>query len=384
MSINTTTTARKRGFLRGHAATEHARRELARRIYTDAARAVQNDDRAGQIRALLQKARYWATEYRTPVDFSHSSSCAKSAAQSVDLWHSWREDGGHVVTCSPDRRNESEAWFNTSNLETAALAGLGIGGGDSASGLVRLLVIPDECADFDDLVGDNWTDDRGGVAARKRLEQRIRDEGAFGVVPQYRLTAEHDWTDTDGDVWGFVGDDWCGAAEDFASCALRALEDARAEYLANLRQAIRAEDLSEAVHALTDSARMLRSRQVDDRAEEVEAVAVRLDAAGDLLRASGIVHAIKPFGRLSTVSALELRGNLRCSNGPDCPECRGYGYAARLSDRHGWRIERDDSCAVFRTDDEARLAFALDFASGDEFAADCARRLLGVTEGGAA
>lgn len=77
--------------------------------------------------------------------------------------------------------------------------------------------------------------------------------------------------------------------------------------------------------------------------------------------------------------APQAKGRDRCGYGPDCPECRGYGYflsagAVLLC------LERSDCCGVFADDDAAAAAFVRDLEDGDPYARECARELLGYAD----
>lgn len=275
-----------------------ARRAIARDVYTNAVRAVHNGDRAGQIRQALRTARFWSSEYPTPVEYSCSRARLRHAAENVDLFARWRNADGHVERLdygadwhNPDTSHGS-AYLPTNALDSVVPVALGIDDGDREAGLVRLLLVADDRAEVDAIIGDH-DDTRQGRAYAETVRKRIEDEGVWGVVPQYRLQPGDDWTDTDGAVWGFVGDDWIGCSEDFASCALRGLEDARKEYAEKVASGLTAADLRYAGVVLWDHA-----RAIEDGAE-AEAIADRLRRAARQLDEGEAVDLVDSFGRLA-------------------------------------------------------------------------------------
>jgi hypothetical protein len=83
---------------------------------------------------------------------------------------------------------------------------------DAKRGDVRLRIVPDDCADFDDLCGDTFNPvvnsdipESRLERERKEFEDKVNRDGVWGVIGEY----------FDGEVWhqsdscfGFVGDDW--------------------------------------------------------------------------------------------------------------------------------------------------------------------------------
>lgn len=96
-----------------------------------------------------------------------------------------------------------------------------------ANAEVRLRVEYDQRANFDDLAGDMFNPKYDGLThsqrerERKAFEERVRDEGATGIIGEY-FDGE-DWQRADS-VWGFIGDDWkdSGYDVDVMSAALDA------------------------------------------------------------------------------------------------------------------------------------------------------------------
>ena len=98
-------------------------------------------------------------------------------------------------------------------------------------GDVRLRIVPDDCADFDDLCGDTFNPVLNShilesrlVRERKEFEERVSRDGVWGIQGQF-FDGEQ-WHTADA-VYGFVGDDWRRSGYD---CEIMAetLEQARA------------------------------------------------------------------------------------------------------------------------------------------------------------
>jgi hypothetical protein len=102
-------------------------------------------------------------------------------------------------------------------------------------GLVRMEVKPDDTADIDDLKGDVYnaavnTDIPAAklAAEEKQFEERVNQDGVWGIIGEYRLSADHIWHNADS-VWGFVGDDYkdTGYDTDVMAATISALRAAR-------------------------------------------------------------------------------------------------------------------------------------------------------------
>jgi hypothetical protein len=85
---------------------------------------------------------------------------------------------------------------------------------------VRLIVVPDDCYDIDNLKGDCYNPVVNPDIPAERLEAEEREfeekvgaEGVYGIVGQYKCPCCGSWEDADA-VWGFVGDDWSGSGYD--------------------------------------------------------------------------------------------------------------------------------------------------------------------------
>lgn len=85
-------------------------------------------------------------------------------------------------------------------------------------GKVRIRLLPDECADYDNLAGDMFnpavnTDIEPEELERQEQEfkDRINRDGVWGVVGEFWNGEE--WEEADS-CWGFVGDDWKGSGYD--------------------------------------------------------------------------------------------------------------------------------------------------------------------------
>lgn len=100
---------------------------------------------------------------------------------------------------------------------------------------VRLHVKVDDSVSLEDLKGDCFNFEvcgfpygRSQLAAQERaFEDRVNDEGVFGIVGEYWNGEE--WVEVDA-VWGFVGDDWRGSGydDDIMRATLDALQEHRA------------------------------------------------------------------------------------------------------------------------------------------------------------
>lgn len=77
-----------------------------------------------------------------------------------------------------------------------------------ADGLVRFEAKVDECADLDELVGDEATEEE-----RAQIAERCERDGVWGIVSEYLVApctacgAQERWEVADS-VWGFVGADY--------------------------------------------------------------------------------------------------------------------------------------------------------------------------------
>jgi len=104
-------------------------------------------------------------------------------------------------------------------------------------GLVRINIIPDAHCSMDDLKGDcydvalNASTVPGGErtikAQEKAFEAKVERDGVWGVVGEYRTSADEQWEQADS-CFGFVGDDWkdSGTDTDIMYATLKALSDA--------------------------------------------------------------------------------------------------------------------------------------------------------------
>ena len=79
---------------------------------------------------------------------------------------------------------------------------------------VRLLIEPDQSYSMKDLKGDMFDpkinkDVKPEILAKqeKDFEERVSQQGVWGIVGQYKCPCCGEWKSTDS-VWGFVGDDW--------------------------------------------------------------------------------------------------------------------------------------------------------------------------------
>lgn len=86
--------------------------------------------------------------------------------------------------------------------------------------LVRLNIVPDTCADVDDLLGDTFNPVANPDIPAARLEreraaeiERINRDGVYGVIGEFRPTTNGAWIESDS-CYGFVGDDWKGSGYD--------------------------------------------------------------------------------------------------------------------------------------------------------------------------
>jgi len=97
------------------------------------------------------------------------------------------------------------------------------------AGIVRARFIPDEFATFDDLCGDTYNPKANPdisadqLAKEKRaFRSLVAREGVFGYVSEYWNGDA--WMHADS-VWGFVGEDAHGYAQDIESGAIAAARD---------------------------------------------------------------------------------------------------------------------------------------------------------------
>lgn len=174
-------------------------------------------------RVLFRLAQHFANQY--PDRHGCASHRAKDAVREANIFREWREFGGHVrgaTECDEEGEGANVGGFGMA-IEAQVAVGLGLDSGDPDTGLVRLLIIPDDSADLDNLLGDGMTEEQ-----RKEEIRRIDREGVYGIVPQYRTSTEDPWQrlDLPAECWGFIGDDWVGQAEDFMSSALDEIKDA--------------------------------------------------------------------------------------------------------------------------------------------------------------
>jgi len=96
---------------------------------------------------------------------------------------------------------------------------------------VRIVAMPDEFRDFDDLAGDCFDPNANPDVNPNRLERekrefidRIERDGVWGFRAECWNGAE--WIETDS-IWGFVGDDFIGSCydDDLIESALVALSE---------------------------------------------------------------------------------------------------------------------------------------------------------------
>jgi hypothetical protein len=97
---------------------------------------------------------------------------------------------------------------------------------------VRLRIVPDECVDLDDLLGDTYSHKANPDIPESRLErerkreiERINRDGVCGVIGEY-FDGEQ-WEQADS-CWGFIGDDWkeSGYDKDIMASTIKAADNA--------------------------------------------------------------------------------------------------------------------------------------------------------------
>lgn len=135
------------------------------------------------------------------------------------LLRRWNDAGGDIV----DSYEANDGW-------------------DMGDSRVRIVAIPDEHCDMDDLKGDCFNPDLNDSINPNRLareerefEERVNRDGVWGFRAEYWNGAE--WIETNS-IWGFVGDDFIGSNydDDLMESAL----DALSVCLANEARAVEA------------------------------------------------------------------------------------------------------------------------------------------------
>lgn len=135
------------------------------------------------------------------------------------LWRRWNDAGGEIVS----EYEASDAWEP----------------GDSR---VRIVEMPDYCADMDDLKGDCFNPDVNSDINPNRLsreerefEDKVRQEGVWGYRAEYWNGME--WIETDS-IFGFVSDDFIGSNydDDLIESALDALDECQANAARKLEE----------------------------------------------------------------------------------------------------------------------------------------------------
>jgi len=133
---------------------------------------------------------------------------AKYSLYRAALWRRWNDAGGEIV----DSYEASDEW-------------------DEGDSRVRIVAMPDDCCDMDDLKGDWFDPDVNANINPNRLEreerefeERVNREGVWGFRAEYWNGNE--WIETDS-IFGFVGDDFIGSNydDDLIESALDGLSD---------------------------------------------------------------------------------------------------------------------------------------------------------------
>lgn len=96
---------------------------------------------------------------------------------------------------------------------------------------IRMIVMPDEDYDIEELKGDTYNpevntdiDPAQLKEEEEAFEARVAKEGCTGIIGQYKCPCCGEWKDADS-VWGYVGTDWRGSGceEDVINSAKYAL-----------------------------------------------------------------------------------------------------------------------------------------------------------------
>ncbi len=148
-------------------------------------------------------------------------------AERARLYRQFRERG-FTVKCAWAGAKTKQAWDSLD---------FGDVGPNQDRTLVRLRVMPDECCELDNILGDSYDPKVNPDIPAERLERerqaeidRINRDGVWGVIGEYRVSADEEWEQADS-CWGFVGDDWknSGYDIDIMQTTLDALEKAQAD-----------------------------------------------------------------------------------------------------------------------------------------------------------